>query len=56
MEYEDKATITYDDLSAHVGHEITIAPTFKGSGPREKVAGASIDCQDCGEVIAVVEK
>jgi hypothetical protein len=56
MEYEDKATITYDDLSAHVGHDITIGPTFAGSGPSERVSGASIDCNDCGETILVVDK
>lgn len=56
MEYEDKATVTYDDLSAHVGHDITIGPTFAGNGPGEHVSGASIDCNDCGETIVVVEK
>lgn len=56
MEYEDKATITYDDLSAHIGHDIGIGPTFEGAGPDEHVSGASIDCDTCGEVIAVVGK
>lgn len=56
MEYEDKATITYDDLSEHVGHDISIGPTFEGSGPSEHVSGASIDCNTCGETLVVVNK
>jgi hypothetical protein len=56
MQYEDQATITYDDLSAHVGHSLTVGPTFDGQGPDEHVSGASIDCDTCGETITVVGK
>lgn len=48
--------LDYADLNEHVGHELSIGPTFSGGGKTEKVSGLSIDCHTCGDTLAVAEK